>query len=156
MAMIESGFDPTATSHAQAVGIWQFIPNTGKEYGLIINDVIDERRDPIRSTQAAIGYLSKLNKEFGGTIGFAMASYNAGESRIYKAIGTKGTINYWELRDVLATETQYYVPKILALASDKNPELFGIPHTSKKGQTLSPQTRFCKEESTCYNTGRHG
>ena len=137
MAMIESGFDPTATSHAQAVGIWQFIPNTGKEYGLIINDVIDERRDPIRSTQAAIGYLSKLNKEFGGNWLLAMASYNAGESRIYKAIGTKGTINYWELRDVLATETQYYVPKILALAIlDKNPELFGIPHTSKKDKPL--------------------
>ena len=51
MAMIESGFDPTATSHAEAVGVWQFIPSTGKEYGLIINDVIDERRDPIRSTQ---------------------------------------------------------------------------------------------------------
>ncbi len=137
MAMIESGFNPTATSHAQAVGIWQFIPSTGKEYGLIINDVIDERRDPIRSTQAAIAYLSKLNKEFGGNWHLAMASYNAGEARIYKAIGNKGTINYWELRDSLAEETQYYVPKILALAIlDKYPELFGIPQTSKKSQPL--------------------
>ena len=89
MAMIESGFNPAATSHAQAVGVWQFIPSTGKEYGLIINDVIDERRDPIRSTQAAIAYLSKLNKEFGGNWHLAMASYNAGEARIYKAINDR-------------------------------------------------------------------
>lgn len=137
MAMIESGFDPTATSHANAVGVWQFIPSTGKEYGLIINDVIDERRDPIRSTQAAIAYLSKLNKEFGGNWHLAMASYNAGEARIYKAISDKGTINYWDLRDALAEETQYYVPKILALAIlDKYPELFGVPHTSKKDKPL--------------------
>ena len=137
MAMIESGFNPTATSHAEAVGIWQFIPSTGKEYGLIINDVIDERRDPVRSTQAAIAYLSKLNKEFGGNWHLAMASYNAGEARIYKAISKKGTINYWDLRDTLAEETQYYVPKILALAIlDKYPELFGVPHTSKKDPPL--------------------
>lgn len=137
MAMIESGFDPTATSHAEAVGVWQFIPSTGKEYGLIINDVIDERRDPIRSTQAAIAYLSKLNREFGGNWHLAMASYNAGEARIYKAISEKGTINYWDLRDALAEETQYYVPKILALAIlDKYPELFGVPHTSKKDKPL--------------------
>ena len=137
MAMIESGFDPTATSHAEAVGVWQFIPSTGKEYGLIINDVIDERRDPVRATQAAIAYLSKLNKEFGGNWHLSMASYNAGEARIYKAISEKGTINYWDLRDVLAEETQYYVPKILALAIlDKYPELFGVPQTSKKDKPL--------------------
>ena len=137
MAMIESGFDPTATSHAEAVGVWQFIPSTGKQYGLIINDIIDERRDPVRSTQAAIAYLSKLNKEFGGNWHLAMASYNAGEARIYKAISQKGTINYWDLRDALAEETQFYVPKILALAIlDKYPELFGVPQTSKKDTPL--------------------
>ena len=137
MAMIESGFNPTAESHAAAVGIWQFIPETGAEYGLIINDTIDERRDPIRSTQAAIGYLSKLNKEFGGNWHLAMASYNAGEKRIYRAVSEKGTINYWELRDALAEETQFYVPKILALAIlDKYPDLFGVPQTSKKDKPL--------------------
>ena len=137
MAMIESGFDPTATSHAEAVGVWQFIPSTGAAYGLTINEVIDERRDPIRSTQAAIGYLSKLNREFGGNWHLAMASYNAGEKRIYKAVAEKGTINYWELRDALAEETQFYVPKILALAIlDKYPELFGVPKTSKKDKPL--------------------
>jgi len=137
MAMIESGFDPTATSHAEAVGVWQFIPSTGTAYGLTINDVIDERRDPIRSTQAAIGYLSKLNREFGGNWHLAMASYNAGEKRIYKAVAEKGTINYWELREALAEETQFYVPKILALAIlDKYPELFGVPKTSNKDKPL--------------------
>lgn len=137
MAMIESGFDPTAESHAAAVGVWQFIPSTGKQYGLIINDVIDERRDPIRSTQAAIGYLSKLNREFGGNWHLAMASYNAGEQRIYRAVSEKGTINYWELRDALAKETQFYVPKILAMAIlDKYPELFGVPQTANKENPL--------------------
>ena len=137
MAMIESGFDPTAESHAAAVGVWQFIPETAIEYGLIINDTIDERRDPIRSTQAAIAYLSKLNKEFGGNWHLAMASYNAGERRIYRAVSERGTINYWELRDTLAEETQFYVPKILALAIlDKYPDLFGVPQTSKKDQPL--------------------
>ena len=137
MAMIESGFDPTAESQAEAVGVWQFIPSTGQQYGLVINDVIDERRDPIRSTQAAIGYLSKLNREFGGNWHLAMASYNAGEKRIYKAVSEKGTINYWELREALAEETQFYVPKILAMAIlDKYPELFGVPKTANKEKPL--------------------
>ena len=114
MAMIEMALTPEKSCRCS----WHLapIPETGAEYGLIINDVIDERRDPIRSTQAAIAYLSKLNKEFGGNWHLAMASYNAGERRIYKAVSEKGTINYWELRDALAEETQFYVPKILALA----------------------------------------
>ena len=137
LAMIESGFNPTAESHAKAMGIWQFIPETGRLYGLQVDDVIDERKDPIRSTQAAIAYLSKLNKEFGGNWHLALAAYNAGEKRIYKSISKTGTINYWELRDDLAEETQFYVPKILALAIlDKYPTLFGVPKTEKKEKPL--------------------
>ena len=154
--MIESGFNPTATSHAEAVGVWQFIPSTGKQYGLIINDVIDERRDPIRSTQAAIAYLSKLNKESGGNWHLAMASYNAGEARIYKAISEKGTINYWDLRETLAEETQYYVPKILALAIfDKYPNCLDPSHLQKR-QTPCLETCHRTKESTCHNHRRHG
>lgn len=134
LAMIESGFDPTATSSAQAAGIWQFMPDTARQYGLVVNDVIDERLDPIRSTQAAIAYLQKLHREFANWH-VAMAAYNAGEAKLYKAIGEQGTINYWELihSDSLSGETKDYVPRVLAMAIlDKNPDLFGVPSTNAK------------------------
>ena len=138
LAMIESGFDPQAESSASAVGIWQFIHSTGETYGLMINDVIDERKDPRRSTQAAIAYLSKLHREFGNWH-LAMAAYNAGEQRVYKAIGEHGTINYWELcqKEAFALETIDYVPRILAASIlDRNPDLFGVPSTKKKAPPL--------------------
>ena len=134
VAMIESGFDPIAISSAQAAGIWQFMPNTARHYGLIVTDVIDERLDPIRSTQAAISYLQKLHREFSNWH-IAMAAYNAGESKLYKAIGEQGTINYWDLihSESLSGETKDYVPRVLAMAIlDKNPELFGLPSTNSK------------------------
>ena len=123
VAMLESGLIRRMSA---AVGVWQFIPNTGKTYGLTINEIIDERRDPIRSTQAAIAYLKKLYLEFGNWH-LAIAAYNAGENRIYKAIDQHGTINYWELceKEALAKETMEYVPKILALSIlDRNTKLF--------------------------------
>ena len=139
VAMIESGFDPTAESSASAVGVWQFIPDTGRTYGLTINEIIDERRDPIRSTQAAITYLKKLYLEFGNWH-LAIAAYNAGENRIYKAIDQYGTINYWELcnKEALAKETREYVPKILALSIlDRNAKLFGVPSSGKREKPLN-------------------
>lgn len=138
IAMIESGFDPTAESSASAVGVWQFIPETARAYGLTVNDIIDERRDPIKSTQAAITYLKKLYLEFGNWH-LAIAAYNAGENRIYKAIDQYGTINYWELseKEALAKETREYVPKILALSIlDRNAKLFGVPSIEKRDKPL--------------------
>ena len=138
LAMLESGFNPSAQSQASAVGIWQFIPSTGAEYGLIINENIDERRDPTKATKAAIAYLNKLYREFGNWH-LTLAAYNTGEANIYKAISAHGTINYWELRSLnaFALETENYVPRILALAIlDKNRELFGIPQVEKLAEPL--------------------
>ncbi len=128
VAMIESGFSPTATSQAEAVGIWQFIPSTGRNYGLQIDDYIDERRDPYRSTLSAIAYLKKLYREFGYWT-LAIAAYNCGESRLHSAINTHNSVYFWNLLELnaLPDETMEYLPKIYAAAIlDKNNELFGI------------------------------
>ena len=126
--MIESGFSPTATSQAEAVGIWQFIPSTGTTYGLQIDDYIDERKDPYRSTLSAIAYFKKLYREFGYWT-LAIAAYNCGENRMHSAINTHNSVYFWNLLELnaLPDETMEYVPKIYAAAIlDKNNELFGI------------------------------
>ena len=128
LAMIESGFQPQATSSAQAAGIWQFIPSTGKEHGLRIDGVIDERRDPIRSTEAAISYLSDLKLKL-GYWHLAMAAYNAGEGLVQSAILKHNAADYWYLcaQKALPEETCDYVPRILAAALvSKDPKLFGV------------------------------
>ena len=145
LAMIESGFDPLAESSANAVGIWQFIPETGRAYGLRIDGVIDERKDPIRSTQAAIEYLKDLKLEL-GYWHISMAAYNAGTGLIQDAIIRHNTANYWYLcgQKALPDETQNYVPKIIAAAVLATaPDLFGIKLPKKfrpKSQTMVPFT----------------
>ena len=129
VAMIESGFYSTAKSQAEAVGVWQFIPTTGRTYGLQIDNFIDERQDPYRSTLAAISYLEKLYRDF-GYWPLAISAYNCGESRMHSAIKTHNTVYYWNLLELgaLPDETMEYLPKIYAAAIlDKNNELFGIP-----------------------------
>ncbi|MBL7663618.1 MAG: transglycosylase SLT domain-containing protein [Bacteriovoracaceae bacterium] len=128
LAMAESGFQTNAKSWARAVGPWQFMPYTGKKYGLRIDWYVDQRRDPIHSTQAAISYLSELNKLF-GSWELAAAGYNAGEGKISRAIRRYKTQNFWKLREgrYLKSETKNYVPKIMALAIvGKNLESFGF------------------------------
>lgn len=127
-AMIESGFQVHAKSHAQAVGIWQFIKPTGKRYGLRVNQSIDERRDPVRATIAASLYLRDLYNVFQSWY-LAMAAYNAGEGRILNAIMKAKTRDFWEIarRRQLPSETMDYVPKFLAAAIiGHNPEKFGF------------------------------
>lgn len=118
-AMIESGFNPYARSWAKAVGVWQFMPYTGRAYGLRVDWWVDERRDPVLATEAAIRYLSSLHTRF-GSWELASASYNAGEGKIGRAIKRYGTRDYWELssaqRTYLKSETKHYVPKIIAAA----------------------------------------
>ena len=115
VAMIESGFSSQARSRASAVGYWQFIEATGRRYGLKINGFVDERRDPLLSTQAAGQYLKDLYELF-GTWYLAMASYNAGEYRVNRAMMKHYTRDFWHLRGKrsIPKETREYVPKFMA------------------------------------------
>ncbi len=128
LAMAESGFQNHAKSWAKAVGPWQFMPYTGKRYGLKIDWYIDERRDPIKATIAAGKYLTKLYNDF-GSWELASAAYNAGEGKMSRAIRRYKTENFWRLRRgrYLKPETKNYVPKIMALAIiGKNLKAFGF------------------------------
>jgi membrane-bound lytic murein transglycosylase D len=128
LAMIESGFNERAYSRARAVGIWQFISATGKNYGLKINGYVDERRDPIKSTRAATAYLSTLYEEF-GSWHLAVAGYNAGEGKIRRAIKKYKTTDFWEIAQgrYLKLETKRYVPKLIAaIIISKEPEKYGF------------------------------
>lgn len=115
IALIESGFSPKATSHASAVGYWQFIRGTGKRYGLEISPLIDERRDPILSTQAAAEYFKGLYSVFGSWY-LAMASYNVGENRVKREVMNHYTRDFWELarKRRFPKETINYIPKFIA------------------------------------------
>jgi membrane-bound lytic murein transglycosylase D len=126
--MAESGFQTKAKSYARAVGLWQFIPSTGRIYGLKIDWYIDERRDPIKSTIAASKYLKKLYEDYGDWE-IAASAYNAGEGKLNRAIARYKTDNFWDLRKkrYLKSETRNYVPKIMALAIlGKNLNSFGF------------------------------
>jgi membrane-bound lytic murein transglycosylase D len=129
LAMIESGFTPHAVSVANAVGPWQFISGTGKNYNLKINDWIDERRDPIKSTVAAALYLKELYALFNNDWYLAAAGYNAGENKILRAINMYDTRDFWEISkgSYLKRETKDYVPKLLAAAIiAKEPAKYGF------------------------------
>jgi Soluble lytic murein transglycosylase and related regulatory proteins (some contain LysM/invasin domains) len=127
--LIESAYDPLATSPAQAAGLWQFVPITAKEYGLKRSNSFDGRRDLIASTGSAISLLQNLNNRFNGDWLLTLAAYNAGEGRIQRAIDknkAKGlSTDYWSLD--LPNETMHYVPKILAIIDIvKNNKRYGI------------------------------
>lgn len=128
LAMAESGFNNHAKSVAAAVGPWQFMPATGKDYSLNQNFYVDERRDPIKATIAAAQYLGKLYQDFGAWE-IATAAYNAGEGKLGRAIKKYKTTDFWELTrgKYLKSETKNYVPKIMALAIiGKNLKTFGF------------------------------
>lgn len=129
LPMIESAFEPQATSHAAAAGLWQFIPSTGKHFGLKQDKYYDGRRDVTASTKAALDYLELLHKQFDNNWMLALAAYNAGEGTIQKAIKKnirKGkATKFWDLD--LPKETKEYVPKLMALAEVvNNPEKHNI------------------------------
>ncbi len=139
LAMVESGFNPHAYSHAHACGMWQFIRGTGLRYGLTINNYVDERRDPEKSTVAAAKYMTDLYKRFGSWY-LAAASYNCGEGRVQKEIDTGPHKNFWELskNECLPTETKNYVPQMIAaMIIAKNPEKFGF-----KGVPYLPPLKY--------------
>ncbi len=132
---VESGFQAHAYSHARAAGLWQFIPSTGKLYGLTQNWWYDGRRDVYASTEAATSYLKKLGGLYDNDWLLALASYNAGMGTVNRAIRRNKRKNkpthYWDLD--LPKETQNYVPRLLALA-------YIFKHAEEYGITLKTQT----------------
>lgn len=114
LPVIESALKPTATSRAGAVGLWQFMITTGKQYGLEVNSLIDERRDPIKSSYAAAHYLRDLYDIFGDWT-LVIASYNCGPANVRKAIARAGgEKDYWRIYPYLPAETRGYVPAFIA------------------------------------------
>jgi membrane-bound lytic murein transglycosylase D len=129
LAMIESGFSPHAYSVASAVGPWQFMFATGKRYALRIDQWIDERRDPLKSTVAAAMYLKELYGLFNKDWYLAAAGYNAGENKILRAIDMYNSRDFWQLSkgSYLKRETKNYVPQLLAAAIiAKDPAKYGF------------------------------
>jgi membrane-bound lytic murein transglycosylase D len=128
IALIESGFSHKATSHAAAVGYWQFIRGTGKRYGLEINSLVDERRDPVLATQAAAEYFKGLYSVFGSWY-LAMASYNVGENRVKREVMNHYTRDFWDLarKRRFPAETINYIPKFIAAKLiGNNPASYGF------------------------------
>lgn len=123
--IIESALNPMARSHAGAAGLWQFMPATGKIYGLEINSLVDERMDPIRSTEAACRFLSNMYKIYGDW-SLVIAAYNCGSGNVNKAIRRAGgKRDFWAIYPYLPRETRNYVPIFIAATYAMN---YGSEH----------------------------
>jgi soluble lytic murein transglycosylase-like protein len=132
LALIESHFVTGATSSAGAVGIWQLMPATARAHGLEVSEWVDERRDPIRSTRAAVRHLEWLHRRF-GSWHLALAAYNAGDARVGGILRDAGSraagddLLYWRAQPLLPAETRAYVPKLLAASRiARAPERYGF------------------------------
>ena len=124
LVFVESGFNLNARSVSAAVGPWQFLRSTGKFFGLTVDQWVDERKDPEKATVAAARYLKHLYGIFGDWP-LALASYNAGEGTVLRAIKAQGTTNYWDLK--LPRQTEDYVPQFMAaLTIARDPARYGF------------------------------
>ncbi|HKP75438.1 MAG TPA: lytic transglycosylase domain-containing protein, partial [Longimicrobiaceae bacterium] len=138
LSMIESGFNPNARSHANAVGLWQFMAPTARGYGLRVDGYVDERRDPERSTDAALRYLRDLHDQLGSWY-LAAAAYNGGDGRVSRALRAetgfargRSEADFWRIRHRLPRETREYVPLMLAAALvGKEPEKYGLGNVER-------------------------
>ena len=127
LGQVESAWKPKAMSWAAASGLWQFIPATGRTYGLRQNAYIDERNSYEQATRASARHLKDLAKRYNGNWELAMAAYNTGAGNIDRAISRAGTANFWMIYPYIAQETRNYVPNILAvILIAKNPEKYGF------------------------------
>ncbi|MFL7010866.1 LysM peptidoglycan-binding domain-containing protein [Enterovibrio norvegicus] len=130
LPVVESSFDQFAYSHGRAAGLWQFVPDTGRRFGLEQNWWYDGRRDVVASTDAALDLLEYLHKKFDGDWLHALAAYNTGEGRVFRAIRKNKAAgkptDFWSLD--LPKETSGYVPKLIAVADVvKNQDKYGLP-----------------------------
>jgi membrane-bound lytic murein transglycosylase D len=129
LGQVESAWSPVARSWAAAVGLWQFIPDTGSRFGLRQDYYVDERSSFEKATRASARYLKWLAERYDGNWELAMAAYNSGEGRIDSAIARSGYADFWEIyaRGLIPQETRNYVPNILAvILIAKNPEKYGF------------------------------
>ncbi|MGE3610899.1 MAG: transglycosylase SLT domain-containing protein [Bacteriovoracaceae bacterium] len=152
LAMAESGFQNHARSWAKAVGPWQFMPATGRKFGLNIDYYIDERRDPLKASLAAANYLKMLHGLF-NSWELAAAGYNAGEGKIARAVRMYRTKDFWSLTRgrYLRPETKNYVPKIMALAIiGKNLDVFGF-HEIEFEKALDYEEILVKGNADLYD-----
>mgnify|MGYP000854838503 CR=1 FL=1 len=128
IAFVESGFDNKATSPVWAHGMWQFMPETARAFGLRVDWSVDERQDYWRASEAAAKYLAGLYKQFGDWL-LAAAAYNAGQNYIKSRLEATGATSFWELveKDALWKETTHYVPRILAaMRIFRDPQRYGF------------------------------
>lgn len=132
IGLVESGYNPLARSPKNAVGIWQFMPETAQMFGLRV-DGVDERSDPLKSTRAAARYLKFLYARFRDW-SLVLAAYNAGERRIQDALERSGLADFWQLAQsgLVPRETQAYVPAVLAA------QFLGEGHFAKAAPKLDP------------------
>ena len=136
LPLIESAFSVKAYSRARALGMWQFISSTGRHYGLDVGSLVDERRDPELSTDAAVAYLSDLYDQFNDWY-LALAAYNSGAGNVRRAIRRSGSRDFWTLRKFLPRETRNYVPAFIAsVIVAKQPEKYGFTPTIDKPWTF--------------------
>lgn len=127
LGQVESTWTPKAVSWASASGLWQFIPGTGRAFGLRQTAYVDERNSFEKATQASARYLKSLANHYNGDWQLAMAAYNTGPLNVDRAIARAGTANFWKIYPFIAQETRNYVPNILAtIVIAKNPEKYGF------------------------------
>ncbi len=132
LGIVESGYINKAKSYARAVGMWQFMPSTGRLFGLKINRWVDERRDPVKATHAAARYLRRLY-EGSGDWYLALVGYNAGPLTTQKAQANLGTSNFWDMyrSPYLRNQTKNYIPEMCAaVLIARNPDRYGFQETS--------------------------
>ena len=149
LSVIESGLRPQVKSRAGALGLWQFMYATGKQYGLKENSYMDERMDPVKATDAACRYLKKLYNIYGDW-NLALAAYNAGPGNVNKAIRRSGgKRTYWEVRPFLPRETQGYVPNFIAAT------YLMTYHAEHNLLPAEPKMHFYQLDTLCLNRGIH-